>query len=89
MAFYQLGAFNPVEKWFAKCRLKGDITGMQGGEDRNRFARARERMVICDLKGRDITDSDVLRVMAEVRREEFVPAAYKSQAYADSHCPSG
>jgi protein-L-isoaspartate(D-aspartate) O-methyltransferase len=39
--------------------------------------------------GRDITDPEVLRVMGEVRRQEFVPQAYESQAYADSPLPIG
>ena len=46
-------------------------------------------MVSRDLMGRDITDPDMLRVMGEVRREEFVPQAYESQAYADSPLPIG
>ncbi len=46
-------------------------------------------MLRWDLKGRDITDPDVLRVMGEVRREEFVPEAYQSQAYADGPLPIG
>jgi protein-L-isoaspartate(D-aspartate) O-methyltransferase len=46
-------------------------------------------MLNCDLAGRDITDPDVLRVMSEVRREEFVPEAYRSQAYADGPLPIG
>jgi protein-L-isoaspartate(D-aspartate) O-methyltransferase len=54
----------------------------QRGEDE--FAAARRRMVTRDLKGRDITDADVLRVMGQVRREEFVLETYQSQAYADS-----
>jgi len=54
---------------------------MTGGEDR--FAKARQRMLEWDLMGRDIRDPDVLRVMYETRREEFVPEPYKSQAYAD------
>ena len=53
------------------------------------FAGARERMLKRDLIGRDITDPDVLMVMGEVRREEFVPAADKSQAYADGPLPIG
>jgi protein-L-isoaspartate(D-aspartate) O-methyltransferase len=53
------------------------------------FAKVRERMLEFDLKGRDITDSDVLRVMAEIPREEFVPNAYQSQAYADGPLPIG
>jgi len=53
------------------------------------FAKARERMLNWDLMGRDITDPEVLRVMREIRREEFVPEAYKSQAYADNPLPIG
>jgi len=52
-------------------------------------AQASEQMVRCDLAGRDITDADVLKVMGEVRREEFVPHEYLSQAYADGPLPIG
>jgi protein-L-isoaspartate(D-aspartate) O-methyltransferase len=61
---------------------------MDGGEE-DRFAKARERMLRWDLMGRDITDPDVLRVMWEVPREEFVPEIHKSQAYADNPLPIG
>jgi len=46
-------------------------------------------MLKCDLAGRDITDPDVMRVMSEIRREEFVPEAYRSQAYTDGPLPIG
>lgn len=46
-------------------------------------------MLSRDLKGRDITDPNVLTVMAEIRREEFVPEEYKSQAYTDGPLPIG
>ena len=46
-------------------------------------------MLKCDLKGRDITNPEVLKVMEEVRREEFVPAEYQFQAYADGPLPIG
>jgi len=59
----------------------------QGNTDR--FAKAHQRMLTRDLMGRDITNPEVLRVMAEVRRQEFVPQAYESQAYADSPLPIG
>ncbi|HUT28584.1 MAG TPA: protein-L-isoaspartate(D-aspartate) O-methyltransferase [Sedimentisphaerales bacterium] len=59
------------------------MTVMDGGEE-DRFAKARERMLRWDLMGRDITDPDILRVMWEVPREEFVPEIHKSQAYADN-----
>jgi protein-L-isoaspartate(D-aspartate) O-methyltransferase len=46
-------------------------------------------MLKWDLRGRGITDPGVLQVMMEIRREEFVPAAYLSQAYADGPLPVG
>lgn len=46
-------------------------------------------MVSIDLKGRGITDPDVLRVMGEIPREEFVPEAYRLQAYSDGPLPIG
>ena len=61
--------------------------GSQQTEDK--FARARERMIRQDLMGRGITDPDILDVMSEIRREEFVPEAYQSQAYADGPLPIG
>ena len=46
-------------------------------------------MVRGDLMGRDITNPDVLKAMGEIRREEFVPETYQSQAYADGPLPIG
>jgi len=46
-------------------------------------------MIKWDLMGRDITDPDVLKVMSEIRREEFVPSSYLSQAYDDGPLPIG
>ena len=65
------------------------IKVMSGQGNTNRFAKAQERMLTRDLKGRDIADPDVLRVMGEVRREEFVPTSYESQAYSDGPLPIG
>jgi protein-L-isoaspartate(D-aspartate) O-methyltransferase len=62
---------------------------MVSGETKDKFARARQQMLEWDLTGRDITDPDVLRVMREIRREEFVPEPHKSQAYADNPLPIG
>jgi len=59
----------------------------RGKEDK--FAKARAQMVKFDLMGRGVTDSDVLKAMGEVRREEFVLEAYQSQAYADGPLPIG
>jgi protein-L-isoaspartate(D-aspartate) O-methyltransferase len=50
---------------------------------------ARRRMVEHDLRGRDITDPNVLRVMAEIPREEFVPAEQRDRAYLDHPLPIG
>jgi protein-L-isoaspartate(D-aspartate) O-methyltransferase len=62
---------------------------MNRRESKDRFARVRERMLKWDLMGRDITDPSVLKVMKEIRREEFVPVDYQSQAYADGPLPVG
>lgn len=62
---------------------------MGGRENKDKFAAARERMLRLDLKGRDITNPDVLKVMAEIPREEFIPQSYFSQAYADGPLPIG
>jgi protein-L-isoaspartate(D-aspartate) O-methyltransferase len=62
---------------------------MNSRESKDRFAKARERMLQWDLIGRGITDPGVLKVMKEIRREEFVPAAYQSQSYGDSPLPIG
>ena len=58
-----------------------------GNEDK--FIEARRRMIDCDLKGRGITEPGVIKVMSEIRREEFVPSSYQSQAYADGPLPIG
>jgi protein-L-isoaspartate(D-aspartate) O-methyltransferase len=62
---------------------------MDSFKNRDRFAKARERMLKQDLEGRDITDPRVLKVMTEIPREEFIPEPYKSQAYADGPVPIG
>jgi protein-L-isoaspartate(D-aspartate) O-methyltransferase len=43
----------------------------------------RQRMVADQLRANGISDPAVLRVMSEVPREEFVPAAVRSLAYDD------
>jgi protein-L-isoaspartate(D-aspartate) O-methyltransferase len=58
-------------------------------ENADRFANARRQMVSRDLKGRDITDPGVLKVMSEIPREEFALEAYQSQAYSDGPLPIG
>src|SRR5918999_4045657 len=47
------------------------------------YARARRRMVERQLRRRGIADERVLRAMAEVPRERFVPEHQRGDAYAD------
>jgi protein-L-isoaspartate(D-aspartate) O-methyltransferase len=65
------------------------IETMDGRQSKDKFNKAKERMLRWDLKGRDITDSRVLAVMAEVPREEFIPQSHWSQAYNDGPLPIG
>lgn len=62
---------------------------MNNKQSDDKHAEVRERMLKWDLKGRDITDPGVIKVMEDIRREEFVPANYQSQAYADGPLPIG
>ena len=47
------------------------------------YEAARQRMVLHQLKARDITHPKVLKVMGTVKRHLFVPPALAPQAYAD------
>jgi len=51
--------------------------------------RARQRMVESQLRARGISDSRVLDAMLRVPRHQFVPEAYRSQAYEDHPLPIG
>jgi protein-L-isoaspartate(D-aspartate) O-methyltransferase len=62
---------------------------MYGRENKDKFNNAKALMLQRDLKGRDITNEHVLKAMAEVPREEFVPESYFTQAYADGPLPIG
>lgn len=55
----------------------------------NDLESARRQMVEDHLRARGITDPDVLRVMAEVPRERFVPPEHRYRAYADGPLPIG
>lgn len=48
---------------------------------------ARQEMIQYHLRARGITDPRVLRAMAEVPRERFLPAAMETEAYADRALP--
>jgi protein-L-isoaspartate(D-aspartate) O-methyltransferase len=58
-------------------------------KDHDSLDQARERMLRHDLRERDITDPEVLKVMAEVPREEFVPPEDRWRAYANGPLPIG
>ena len=55
----------------------------------DKFALQRDYMIRIDLRGRDIVNADVLKVMDEIPRQEFVPENYKSMAYTDGPLPIG
>ena len=52
-------------------------------------AAARRRMVERQLRAHGIEDERVLEAMAEMPREEFVPAELRGRAYADTALPIG
>jgi protein-L-isoaspartate(D-aspartate) O-methyltransferase len=62
---------------------------MTDSQKEDKFAEVRKRMLEYDLIGRGITEPHILKVMSEIRREEFVPTACQSQAYADGPLPIG
>ena len=53
------------------------------------FAIARRRMVESQIRTRGIADQRVLDAMLRVPRHEFVPEAYRRQAYEDHPLPIG
>ena len=53
------------------------------------FEQARFNMVQQQVRPWDVLDSDVLTVMSDVPRENFVPAQYKNMAYTDYAVPIG
>ena len=62
---------------------------MDGRKTGDRFAKARQRMLDFDLQGRGITEPNVLKVMGDIPREEFILEKYQSQAYDDGPLPIG
>ena len=50
---------------------------------------ARQQMVSQQVRGWNVYDEDVLRVLQEVPREAFVPADYSAMAFADMEIPIG
>lgn len=48
---------------------------------------ARFNMIEQQVRPWDVLDAEVLRVLAEVKREDFVPAPFKAMAFADMAVP--
>jgi protein-L-isoaspartate(D-aspartate) O-methyltransferase len=59
---------------------------MSGAMD---IERARFNMVEQQIRTWDVLDQDILDLLFTVRREEFVPAAYRMLAFADLEIPLG
>lgn len=53
------------------------------------FETARFNMIQQQIRPYDVLDERVLETIARLRREEFVPAAYRSLAFADMELPLG
>jgi protein-L-isoaspartate(D-aspartate) O-methyltransferase len=50
---------------------------------------ARRQMLLQQIRARDVNDSQVLDVMSDVARENFVPAGFRHLAFADTEIPLG
>ena len=50
---------------------------------------ARFNMIEQQIRPWNVLDQDVLDLLSEVRREEFVPAAHQALAFADLEIPLG
>jgi protein-L-isoaspartate(D-aspartate) O-methyltransferase len=53
------------------------------------FEQARFNMVEQQIRPWDVLDQEILDLLFEVRREDFVPAAHRSLAFADLELPLG
>jgi protein-L-isoaspartate(D-aspartate) O-methyltransferase len=53
------------------------------------FAVARQKMIDSQLRARGISEPSVLDAMLRVPRHEFIPEAYRSEAYEDRPLPIG
>ena len=73
------------------CIVGGFLSLPDGAlcESPDPYAATRQRMVLHQLRARDITDPRVLKVMGTVKRHLFVSPSRASQAYADHPLPIG
>jgi protein-L-isoaspartate(D-aspartate) O-methyltransferase len=53
------------------------------------FERARFNMIEQQIRTWDVLDQDVLDLLVRVRREDYVPSAYRELAFADLEIPLG
>jgi len=58
-------------------------------KDETYYRSVREKMIESQIKARGIKDDFVIRAMAELPREAFVPESEKATAYTDSPLPIG
>ena len=65
----------------------GPAQGRGVGTEEPRWGRLRERMVLEQIASRGIRDARVLAAMRSVPRHEFVPRAYRDEAYDDHPLP--
>jgi len=69
--------------------LGGSGCGSRGGDGPPDWAALRERMVETQIESRGVRDPRVLEAMRTVPRHEFVPEAWRAEAYRDSPVPIG
>lgn len=62
---------------------------MQTPIEKDNFELMRKDMVRLQLKARGISDPNVLRVMGEIPREDFVPPEFQEHSYDDNPLPIG
>ena len=53
------------------------------------FGAARENMIDCQLRTNKVTDERILKAMASLPRERFVPREREDMAYVDVDIPCG
>lgn len=53
------------------------------------YERARSNMIEQQIRPWDVLDRRVLELLSQVKREDFVPAAYRTLAFADLELPLG
>jgi protein-L-isoaspartate(D-aspartate) O-methyltransferase len=67
----------------------GQLMGGTAGERMMDIERARFNMVEQQIRTWDVLDQGVLDLLFEVKREDFVPTAYRNLAFADLEIPLG